>query len=262
MTKSLITCLGMIAFLTACNRPVEVAKPPIEKKLETGMPKREAAAAAALKPKDRGDVEQTIFIETNLAKEAQLQNIEARESKDARPKLNMLELRIHKPYPLELPFDVTARSSVDFTTCPVVIRVKILLDGIEIGSFNGVVGKSPLVRTFAQTKIDILKGRVTLPKSMLLTVKADALLMPEGTDIATIDPVTATTTPERRTIILGNPVRIDFVEEEEEATAEAAAETPPVDATDDPAAAQPSDTAPVDSAQPPTDATPPADQPK
>ena len=61
--------------------------------------------------------------------------------------------------------------------------------------------------------VNVLEGLSEVPDTMLIHVRADAWLMPEGTDESTLNPLTDTA-PDQVTI-MSNPVRINFVMEEE-----------------------------------------------
>lgn len=251
MNKQLIAALVTLSvIICGCN---PVPEPTLKKTTapEDGMPKRDPMQSRLALSKDRGDVEQTLHVEVVLAPESALPNIGVRKTEDSRPRLNLLELNVNPPYPSDLNLIVQGRTSNDFSTSPVVIRMKLYLDDVEVGSLNGVVGKAPFDTIFAQQTVDVWKDKTDLPKSMLVIARGEALLMPEGTDIATIDPATATTTPERIAQLMSNPVRINIRGDDDTASDE----TAPSEATDSSVDVPPAEPAPaVDAVESPAPA--------
>jgi hypothetical protein len=127
--------------------------------------------------------------------------------------LDMSTVTVKPPYPKELWVTFNLKAVQDFKDTPVVLRTKILADKQEIDSFSKVVAEqvmtaAPVHSTNVLAKLD------TPPKTMLVYAQAEALLMPEGTDAATIDPATLTAVAGRQGTVISNPVRIDFVAEE------------------------------------------------
>ena len=58
--------------------------------------------------------------------------------------------------------------------------------------------------------MNVLAARTSLPDTMLVTIAVEALLMPDGTDPDTIDPMTAEVSEERYSLAVATPpVRIN-----------------------------------------------------
>lgn len=161
-------------------------------------------------PVNIGDVEQAVQIQVTLATEPLPPNYVQELMMDPRKDLNLARVTVSPPLPDALPVKVAITSRRGFPTTPVVLRLKAYADEREVGSYTAVLGKEADQNNLIWT-VDPLAGVPGLPDSLLVLVKGEALLMPEGTDPATVDPATATVPPERHTsTVLSNPLRVTF----------------------------------------------------
>ena len=60
----------------------------------------------------------------------------------------------------------------------------------------------------ANANIDVLGDLQEVPETMLVVVEAQAMLLPEETDVRALDPANTTAPPADTTKLLSNPVRI------------------------------------------------------
>lgn len=159
---------------------------------------------------DIGDVEAMVHFNAMLAPESQSDTIRVTELSDQVERVKLVTLDVAPPYPEHLWLQVSFHARRAFDLTPVVLRTKVYADEREIGSFMLVAGAQAEAMEH-QEKFDVLQGLESKPDTMLVRVKTEGLLMPPGTDEATLDPKTATTTPDRVTrAIPGTLVRINF----------------------------------------------------
>ena len=112
-------------------------------------------------------------------------------------------------------------STRDFVERPVVMRTRTYRDDAVIGDEQGyVLGKNAKLRPETDPAaapprmfvVNALEGLTEIPDTLLLHARADAWLMPVGTDEETLNPLTDTA-PDR-VPLMSNPVRINFIKEE------------------------------------------------
>jgi hypothetical protein len=189
-------------------------------------------------PITTGDVEQRVFFNATLAKEAEAPNIKADVKKDSRGKFNMVTLDVYQPFPATLPILVRARSNQAWETTPVVCRAKVTIEGNPqaLAEIQFVWGKEAKQQPHEVTA-DVMAALPTVPESVLVVLRADTLLLPPGTDPATVDPATATAPEASSTVLLSNPVRINFHNEPAPDTAAEAIPAPAPEAAVEPAPA-------------------------
>lgn len=216
--KRLFVFALIAALAAACNGKQDTSAPP-----NTDSSGQEAIAAPT---KDNvGDLEQAVMIEAAIADKSQGANVEASSLVDPTGRMNMLTVDVAPPFPEELWLDIKIRSRRAFAENPGVLRIAIK-DGEQVlDSFGTVIGKS-VTPTVSKRSINALAARDSIPATMLLTINVEALLMPEGTDPDTIDPMTAEVPEERYSLAVPTPpIRINFAGAEEK-PADAPAETP------------------------------------
>lgn len=172
-------------------------------------------------PIDPGDVDSGISIKGTLAPESQSDTVTADYMETQRDTLSMTTITVRPPFPDVLSVMFAVVSSRDFVERPVVMRTRTYRDDTVIGDEQGyVLGKN--ARTLPETApnaapprifiVNALEGLTEIPDTMLLHARADAWLMPVGTDEENLNPLTDTA-PDRVSI-MSNPVRINFVKEE------------------------------------------------
>ncbi|MCP4644923.1 MAG: hypothetical protein GY851_31065 [bacterium] len=139
-----------------------------------------------------GDVEQGIDIEAAVAPESTSARIglDPLVSRDGRVKI--LTLNVKAPYPEELWLTYAVNARTAFDKRPVVLRGRFLRDKRqELGTFAVVLGANAQRNEFI-TKVNILEGLDVAGETIGITVDAEALLLPEGTDVSTVDTASVT----------------------------------------------------------------------
>ena len=173
-----------------------------------------------------GDLEQMVLLEAAVAEQSRGPNIETTPLVDATGRMNYLTIDVSPPFPDELWLDIRVRARRSFPRNPGVLRIAIR-DGDEVlDTFGTVVGRTS-TPSVPEHSVNVLAARETIPETMLIALDVEALLMPEGTDPDTVDPMTAEVPESRFSRALPTPpVRINFegapAAPEETAEAEAA----------------------------------------
>jgi hypothetical protein len=203
---------GLLAVVAmGCEEPITGDD---EEPTEAAETPRVTAAEPGVRPLavNVGDVEAQFEILARLPEGWSHPRVETELFGDRRADVQYLRLRLLPPYPESLPVRFTLSGEEQFADTPVVFRVDIERGDEVISEFNAVMGKDARTAIVEQT-VDVMAGW-TPPAgdSVLVMARAEALLMPEGTDETTINPGTATTTPARTTEVRSNPVRLQFVE--------------------------------------------------
>lgn len=170
-------------------------------------------------PLNSGDVEYALNIAAALAPESQADNIKADTLVDIMKRPNLLTLTVTPPPPPELWIRYGIKSRLVFVNTPVVLRVKFVaeFEGAEgkpeekeLGTYSVVITDQAFNKEI-EHKLEVLKALGTLPKTVLIRTRCEALLMPMGTDAAKLDPATATTDADRMTAAITScPVRVNF----------------------------------------------------
>jgi len=156
-----------------------------------------------------GDLEQAALISVAVAQKSQGPNVEATPLVDASGRMNLFTVDIAPPLPNELWLDFKVESRRSFPKNPGVLRI-VIQDGEQVlDTFGTVIGKSAKP-SVAERSVNVLAARTSLPDTMLVTIAVEALLMPDGTDPDTIDPMTAEVSEERYSLAVATPpVRIN-----------------------------------------------------
>lgn len=173
-----------------------------------------------------GDLEQAVIIEAAVAQKSQGANVQATPLVDPRGSMNLLTVDVTPPLPEELWLDITVKSRRSFPKNPGVLRIAIKDGDHVLDSFGTVIGNNAKP-SVSERSVNVLAARDTIPDTMLVTIEVEALLMPEGTDPDSIDPVTAET-PESRysRAVPTPPIRVNFEGAAAQPPAEPAMETP------------------------------------
>ena len=153
--------------------------------------------------------EQAALISVAVAQKSQGPNVEATPLVDASGRRNLFTVDIAPPLPNELWLDFKVESRRSFPKNPGVLRI-VIQDGEQVlDTFGTVIGKSAKP-SVAERSVNVLAARTSLPDTMLVTIAVEALLMPDGTDPDTIDPMTAEVSEERYSLAVATPpVRIN-----------------------------------------------------
>ena len=219
-------CLALAFILVACSgakeeeqdpqMPVPSDKAPVATVAETGLPVKA--------PIDPGDVDSGILINGKAMKESLTENVSVEYIETQRSTLSMTTITVNPPFPETLPLFFEIVSTRNFEERPVVMRVRAYREKEWLGEEHGfVLGKearSPKTSDGSPAPprgftVDALADLTEIPDTMLLHARADAWLMPEGTDESELNPLTDTA-PDQ-VAILSNPVRINFIKAEDAA---------------------------------------------
>ncbi len=224
MTLRILVTATVALMLAACDP----GAPPDPREIEEAQdPDRELGAAATL---NVGDVEAQVWVEGTLDPEFDDPNVEVIERVDQRQRRNLVEITVAPPYPDELWLLYETTAVRTFPDTPAVIRTRILRDGEEIGRIAGVFGAEAHLADYS-TRVDALEGLDEIPDRLLITTEGESLLMPAGTETEELDPWEATTQPGRRSnFVYCNPIRIEFLEAEEDTPED----TPDAEADEEP----------------------------
>ncbi len=196
---------AVVAICGACNpTPPRRELDPKDSWKENG-----ATAPLAKEAFGVGDVEAALRLDGRISDKSKAPNVNEDATIDKRERLVMTAVNVTPPAPKELWVTFKLWSNIPFPEGPAAIRVKILRDKTEIGSFSAVMGKEANKNPVEQ-EIDVLSGLASAPATMLISAQAEVILLPSETDPSTVDPKAATGSPETTGNVLGNPMRIDF----------------------------------------------------
>lgn len=204
----LIVVLGALLLGGSCRVRTEPPEP-VDRPITPGAGAGAGAASATPeRPVDVGDAEAALKITLTIPQPVPA-NFGVEELKDARGNLDMVTANVAPPYPQKFDVALTVKSSKPFVERPLLVRLSVLRDGQAIESqtvtVSGDATKNPFSYTF-----DALKGLTSAPATMLLHAQAEIIMLPEGTDVASIDPATVSGTPETTGSRVSNPLRINF----------------------------------------------------
>jgi hypothetical protein len=90
----------------------------------------------------------------------------------------------------------------------VILDVRVKVEERLMESFTMFLGVDAANNNF-QSDVDVLFGLNTIPETMLVTMEADALLLPKGIDLTKVDPYTVSEGDRTKSITF-TPVRINF----------------------------------------------------
>lgn len=208
----ILPCALSVLLLTGCNpKPAPSAVTGDEAAVED-------PSMLAKKGLDIGDVEYNVRLEATILETSRTPALQVEEMRSLKKDLNMVTVDVHEPAPASIPIYVRILANLNTAKQPIVLRGKVLRDTTVIGEFSTVVS-SAISRTLMMDgqpipdwafEVDALKGLDTRPESLLIHVESEALLMPLDTDPSTLDASTATTFPTSTTMLISNPVRINF----------------------------------------------------
>lgn len=215
-----ILCVAT-ALLSGCGDLNQKPEPKVADTNEasTVKPAQEVPKVASKTLKlDIGDVESYIQFKIVPAPESLTEQVKANIIERASGGINLVTLDVYPPYPQALWLDCNLHATHMFTGQPVVLRGIILRDEAVIGDISGIMGVDQVVKISidADKKIDALFGLGDMPDSILIHGETEALLMPVGTDTDSLDTNAPESSADAKTLIMSNPVRINFLKEKPE----------------------------------------------
>ena len=167
-------------------------------------------AQDSVREDDIGDLEQAISVLVAVADKSQADTIKEEALKDAGGRMHLLTIDVAEPYPEKLFLNFAVNTSRRFPVNPGALRFKIKREDETLLSISALVGKEKIGIIHAE-QVDVLAGLDAIPESLLLTIESEVALMPVGTPEDSIDPETATSTPDRTSTAMATPpVRINF----------------------------------------------------
>ena len=222
--------LALAGWLVGCEPPApadpQEAEPP---SFEAPADEPATARPTTL---DVGDVEAQVWVEGTIDPESDDPGIHAQAMVDRRQRRNMVRIQVEPPYPDELWLRYETTCERNFPDPAAVIRGSFVrdVDGAELGRLAGVFGEDG-VHTQYTARINALEDLEEIPESFLITFEGESLLLRDGVDANEVDPEEAETSPGRRSdFVYCNPIRVIFLEHEEEAVEVLPdAEEPPVE---------------------------------
>jgi hypothetical protein len=162
---------------------------------------------------DIGDVESQVTLQGTLAKESLGASVAAQEEKSKKNTMTMCTVTVQPPAPPQLFIAFSLKLPLALQKEPgvVVVRGQIMRDNQPIQPFSTIFGGNAApVNPIMEIKADALKDIQMPVQTMLLYAQANLILLPEGTDTATIDPAQVPNAPNHTATIMSNPVRINF----------------------------------------------------
>ena len=212
--RHIAVVFAAITLLTACGSPVAPAPPSDNSVQGSGAGAGPASSSTqGVVAKNIGDVEQTVFVNLKLAERSRSPRILQEAKADALERVRLLTLDLLPPFPEELWLDAECQCREKYDDTPVVVRGTYLIDGRATEEKISIVLAKHSEQTHALPSVELMRLIGPPPDSVLVTLDLEGLLMPMGTDPATIDPWTAKTTPDRTSrAVLGTTVRINFQE--------------------------------------------------
>ncbi len=206
---SRIVLVGLIVLALSACKPMEPTSRRIGPSGESGIVTSEPERGVNIV-----DVEYAVHIHGGLAKQSEAPNITVDKLVNARNYVDLATITVNPPYPEGLWVTFQTSSVEDFFDTPVALRAKVYVDKKAVDSFTVTLGERLIGKTEGYS-MDVLSKIEGVPETVLVYAQAEALLMPEGTDPASVDPETATAPPARTGTVISNPIRINFTRSEE-----------------------------------------------
>ncbi|HEO71716.1 MAG TPA: hypothetical protein ENN80_10685 [Candidatus Hydrogenedentes bacterium] len=195
-----------------------VACKPMTPKDKTSLDPGKPSVVAAKKQESSSTsvtlVEFAVHIKGTLDERSKAANVMCDEMVNARYRVDLATITIEPPYPEELWLRFEVSSSESFENAPVVLRASVKRDNDVLDRFGTVLDRDARVRPYDHS-MELMSHIDGAPASVLIYTQAEALIMPEETDPASIDIESAQAPPARTGHIMGNPIKIVFVGREE-----------------------------------------------
>lgn len=159
---------------------------------------------------DIGDVEARIHVAGTLDEASRAENIEADEYTTPKGDLNMTTVTVKPPFPEQLQVRFSLKGNQRFAERPVALKGAVYRNKERVKEISAVYADPADAPSFV---FNALEGLETLPDSLLLHVRLQGVLMPKGTDPASVKPAEAAYTAEAAAHLISNPIRINFIQE-------------------------------------------------
>ncbi len=217
MKRQILYFLIIILFVGACSgqkdadREYKVPSPAEP----AGVTMQSNSAIPEKPPIDPGDVDSGVTIVGKLAAESEAENITEEYLETKRDTLSLATITVREPFPEKIIVEFRVLAMREYAERPVIVRARAYREETPFDSEYGfVLGKEATSANSSETRrftVNVLEGFTEIPDTLLIHARADAWLMPLGTDETSLNPMTDSA-PDRVSL-LSNPVRINFVKE-------------------------------------------------
>ncbi|MBI5094255.1 MAG: hypothetical protein HZB26_17675 [Candidatus Hydrogenedentes bacterium] len=211
--KPLALALVVTCALVACAPRQQNEAPAQPKAVTPNAPASRPGGTPVIKTAlnyNIGDVEQCVHLQMTLADESKAANVEVKELTRSNKLINSSTITVSPPFPEHLWVRLFVVLDNKGPEAPVVLRGSVALGEKGEKVIQPFKCVSFLRNEIAETKIDIMPHLEGTPESVFVGIKADALLLPAGTDAASVNPDTATASPENMSVLFSNPFVVKF----------------------------------------------------
>ncbi|MCH7960006.1 MAG: hypothetical protein IID08_07745 [Candidatus Hydrogenedentes bacterium] len=125
-------------------------------------------------------------------------------------RVTLAKVRVVRPYPEQIPMKILVGTVANFPGDTVLVAARLIIDDIEVDSFDYVFGENPPVRDLRSENMDLRSYLEGTPESVLVRVELIATLF-KHTEAVSIDPETVERPAADTVTVYSNPLRIEFV---------------------------------------------------
>ena len=155
-----------------------------------------------------GDVEAKTTITGTVPATSRTPNMKVDEMINPKKEVDMVTVDVSQPFPTELPLQFKVGAFLDLGQRSVVLRGQICVDNKPVQPVEAVwTGPKPVYPEFV---FNGLQGLTQPPATMLVHLRAEVLLLPAGTDPATVKIADLKVADEAMGTLMSNPIRINF----------------------------------------------------
>lgn len=205
MTLSVLCTVVLVLSAASCN-----PKSP-KQSFEEGQ-RAEAAqqgppvssGASASHEADIGDVETSLEYKAVMPEDFEAANVAVEELVNMKKGLDMVTATIEPPAPSEFWVDFVVESKTSFDKFPVVFRGEVTRNKKRVASYSAILG-ADAKETPHVFRFNAFEGLTDPPEKMVLHAQAAVIMLPNGTDPATIDPAQVAGTSSTTGAALSNP---------------------------------------------------------
>lgn len=180
------------AALNGCNALIEPAGDDDDTAGESPQSIFAEDTATAAKALDIGDVEQTTALNITLSDRSTASNVQVEQMLESKlDRVALLTVTVRPPYPSHLWLSPMLKTREGFDENPVVWRGAYVRDDEQVLGEFALLLNERFHKEYPLADFDAMAGIESVPESMLIEVRPEALLFPPDTDAGTIDPETA-----------------------------------------------------------------------
>ncbi len=206
ITTTLLLIVGCGFLLCACDleTPTESLQRSLQEEAQSKKPLATGVSTSA--KVNIGDIEASYRLAMAPVAEPPLPaNVTEERLIGQRGDLDMVTVHVAPPAPPSLNLSVEVGLKSAAPDAVVVLRAKVLRENQPVSEFAVLLTKE---QTSYEHVFDALQGLDAAAVKSVLIAEAELLLLPEGTDPATVDPRAAVTSSERMGALVSNPVVI------------------------------------------------------